>query len=121
MSRPQGFVDRLVERALSAAEEAREATTRGGSVANEAIALKRRARLLREFVGRARRDPSFLPRRCAWCDRIEVEGRYVVPSEFLHGVLPQRLREHATHGICPECLAREQQRADEARAQRRRV
>jgi hypothetical protein len=113
------LVEELAERMRAAARDALAARQRGGSAAGEAAALQRRARLLREFVGRTRRDPSFLPRRCAWCHRIEVEGEYVDPNEFLEDDLPERLRERATHGICPECLERVQREADELRTARR--
>lgn len=43
-----------------------------------------------------------LPFVCAWCERIRTdpgEWRQAQPEDFS--------RAKATHGICPECLARE--------------
>ena len=109
------FVEKLMERAARAADEALAAARRGGSANGEAVALNRRARLLRAFVASTRRDRSFLPRRCAWCGRVEVDGEFVDPHEFLDGDMPSRLRERATHGICPDCLERVQRQAAEER------
>lgn len=91
-----------------AAHDARAAGERGRDASQDAAVLQRRARLLREFVAHARRDRGFLPRRCAWCGRVEVDGEFVDPAEFLDGDLPARLRDRSTHGICPDCFARVQ-------------
>jgi hypothetical protein len=70
-----------------------------------------RTRLLRTFVSYYRAHPDALPVRCAWCGRISIGGRFVLPEEFVSGELPQRLREKATHGICPDCLEHENEKA----------
>jgi hypothetical protein len=70
-----------------------------------------RARLLRMFVSYYRAHPDALPVRCAWCGRVSIAGRFVLPEEFVSGDLPQRVRAKATHGICPDCLERENEKA----------
>jgi hypothetical protein len=39
--------------------------------------------------------------RCAWCERIEVDGAWIVAAGEQ---APERI-EGRSHGICPECLA----------------
>lgn len=60
-------------------------------------------------------DVERLPLRCAWCRRIEIDGRFVdiptVPERE-----PDLLRERATHGICADCLDRELRRTATRRA-----
>lgn len=40
---------------------------------------------------------SELVRVCAWCDRVELDGRWVEPKTAIATDL-------ATHGICPRCF-----------------
>jgi hypothetical protein len=50
-----------------------------------------------------------LLRRCAWCDRFQV-GDAWLHLEAIGGGQQQitaSLRERATHGICPDCFARQ--------------
>ena len=85
-------------------------------LAHEAAAQQRaRAEILTAFVGRFRENRDELPLRCAWCGRVEIDGRFVAPEEFLSGDLPERLRERSSHGICPECFERTSREADETR------
>lgn len=51
-------------------------------------------------------DPEHLPRHCAWCARLEVDGDFH-PLDQLRGAGLPLLHERATHTICPDCLARE--------------
>jgi hypothetical protein len=101
--------DDLVRALRRRAEEAvsdAEARARDAAVTvAEAHELRRRSQLLRTLVHSLQDDPHHLPRHCAWCRRIEVDGEFVPLEEFLHGDLPLRLRRRATHGICPDCLA----------------
>jgi hypothetical protein len=43
-----------------------------------------------------------LPFVCAWCERIRTD-----PGEWEEARPADLSRSKATHGICPECLARE--------------
>ena len=85
----------------------RDATqrSRGRSAVGAASSSARRARLLQAFIHRSRDGALLL--HCAWCGRIELDGIWALPDAFLARGLPERLRERATHGICPDCLARE--------------
>jgi hypothetical protein len=38
--------------------------------------------------------------RCAWCDRVEVDGTWIVSS-----AATQAVGRLLTHGICSDCLA----------------
>jgi hypothetical protein len=73
------------------------------------------ARLLVRFVRQFREDRSALAVRCAWCGRIKVGDDFIAPEQFLDGDLPERLKQRATHGICPDCLRRESEAAEDAR------
>ena len=115
------LVAALMERAEAAAEAARETQSRAAGGAVEAERLRERARILRAFVARVRREPTWLPLRCAWCGRIQVEDDFVDVDASLDGDLPERLRERSTHGICPDCLEREQEFAERIRDDGRQV
>jgi hypothetical protein len=38
---------------------------------------------------------------CAWCQKVEHEGRWVPIAEFFK----ERFDSRTSHGMCPECLA----------------
>jgi hypothetical protein len=42
--------------------------------------------------------------RCAWCERIKVDGEWVDTAEVQAMRKPPAERPHS-HGICPDCLA----------------
>jgi hypothetical protein len=69
---------------------------------------------LRRFLA----DPTALPVHCAWCRRIQLDGEFIAPEEFLRGDLLERLRRRSTHTICPDCLVAELSAADALRAAR---
>jgi|SRR5581483_1482087 len=50
-------------------------------------------------------DRRAMLRRCAWCGRIHVAGRWVAVEE-LPVVARSILDSRATHGICTSCLRR---------------
>jgi hypothetical protein len=81
---------------------------------SESARLRHRSRLLRRFLA----DPTALPVHCAWCRRIQLDGEFVAPEKFLRGDFLERLRRHASHTICPDCLAVELKAADALRAAR---
>ncbi len=43
--------------------------------------------------------------RCAWCERVKVDGEWADPAEVqaMRRLPAERL--HHSHGICPDCLA----------------
>lgn len=81
---------------------------------SESARLRQRSRLLLRFLA----DPTALPVHCAWCRRIQLDGEFVAPEEFLRGDFLERLRRRASHTICPDCLAVELKAADALRAAR---
>ncbi|HET8528194.1 MAG TPA: hypothetical protein VFL60_04730 [Gaiellaceae bacterium] len=99
----------LLARLRQATSALDEQLARSSGAVEETLRLRRRSRLLRGFLDRVRADPAYLPRHCSWCGRIEVDGEFVPPEDFLAGDLPERLRLRATHGICPDCLESVQQ------------
>jgi len=101
------LVEALRRRAQEAAADAEARAREAAVTVAEAQELRRRSLLLRTLVHRLQDDPQHLPRHCAWCGRIEIAGTYVESSTFLQGDLPARLRQRATHGICPDCMARQ--------------
>lgn len=52
--------------------------------------------------------------RCAWCDRIKVVDRFLP----IDPALVADLAERTTHGICPDCFERENERAAAGRRDR---
>jgi hypothetical protein len=101
---PAHLDDELVSRIREAAHALDVGVARSSGAVEESQRVRRRSELLRGFLDRVRADPTYLPRHCSWCGRIEVDGEFVAPEEFLSGDLPERLRVRATHGICPDCL-----------------
>lgn len=97
----------LLARAADAARAAEAGGRQAAALRPEAERSRRRSRLLRALIRQVQTDPHHLPLHCAWCERIEIAGEFVLPEEFLYGDLPSRLRERATHGICPDCFERE--------------
>jgi hypothetical protein len=81
---------------------------------SDSARLRRGSRLLRHFLA----DATALPVHCAWCRRIQLDGEFVAAEEFLRGDFLERLRRHASHTICPDCLAAELKAADAVRAAR---
>lgn len=71
----------------------------------QAIAEAERAVERSESLGAARRlvRERALLKRCAWCGRVSF-GHGWQPLEELPGFVPARVRERATHGICPTCF-----------------
>jgi hypothetical protein len=55
-----------------------------------------------------------LPFVCAWCERIRT-----VPGEWKEAEPRDLSRAEATHGICPECLAKEARAAAAAEREHR--
>jgi hypothetical protein len=51
-----------------------------------------------------------LPIVCAWCERVRTSA-----GGWEESTAPPRA-EHATHGICPDCLATEKSAANEGQA-----
>ena len=41
---------------------------------------------------------------CAWCRHIHFKGKWIPLEEFIH----QEFSTSTTHGICPECLQKEE-------------
>ena len=107
--------EELLARLSAAAHAAASSAERANEASGESERLRRRSALLRRFVHRVLEDRERLPVRCAWCGRIDVAGEFVAPEEFLDADLPERLRQRATHGICPACHERVQRDADRAR------
>jgi hypothetical protein len=105
VSEGERLVDDLIARARSAAHEAERRASLSAPSSAAAARDRRRASLLQALLGRLQRDRMHLPLHCAWCGKLEIDGQFVAPEEFLSGDLPVRLRERATHGICPDCLA----------------
>lgn len=55
-----------------------------------------------------------LPFVCAWCERIRID-----PGEWKEAQPIDFARTKATHGICPECLAKETHAAATAEREHR--
>jgi hypothetical protein len=52
---------------------------------------------------------------CAWCRRIYFKGEWMPLEEFMR----QGFDTPTTHGICKECLARQQAAIDRAKLARK--
>jgi hypothetical protein len=101
-------VERVYEELLRRAKQA----------AAEAERRHKRASQLTAFVRALQRtNPGELVR-CAWCGRISADGEWIDPSTLIGGSLRERLRQNATHGICPDCLERVSAEAERERARR---
>jgi hypothetical protein len=67
----------------------------------------------RRLLQRVRHLEDFM-RVCAWCRRIDYKGEWVKLEKFMR----EGFDTPTTHGICPECMQRQQEaieRAKEAR------
>ncbi len=116
---PRRFIDELIARIEAATDDAASTAARAQLSGRDAEAARRRSQLLRAFVVYFREHRTELPLRCAWCGRIRIGDRWAAPEDFLDGDVPIRISERATHGICDDCLARENAAAAAARASRR--
>ncbi|HET7568084.1 MAG TPA: hypothetical protein VFJ91_08850 [Gaiellaceae bacterium] len=87
MQPPEDLATALRRRVRQAIAEAEHAVER-----SEALAAARR--LVRERA---------LLKRCAWCGRVSFGGGWQGDGD-LPGFVPERVREEATHGICPRCF-----------------
>ena len=56
---------------------------------------------------------------CAWCGRVAAGEHWIDPAPLLEPAQRERLREKATHSICPDCFDRENAAAKAERARRR--
>ena len=84
----------------------RELLQRAEAAVAAAATEHERASQLGAFVRALRKtEPAELVR-CAWCGRVAAEGHWIDPLPFLHGGLRERLRQNASHGICPDCFER---------------
>jgi hypothetical protein len=98
--------DDLVGRAVAARAQARSLVLESG----RANAL---AQTLREAYG-----GGTMLVRCAWCGRLEVDGEWLNlealrPSQEM---IVRRLRDDASHGICPVCFDDQMESASRQRA-----
>ena len=84
----------------------RELLQRAEAAAATAAAENERASELRAFVRALRKTGPAELLRCAWCGRVAAEGHWLDPLPFLGSGLRERLRENASHGICPDCTER---------------
>jgi hypothetical protein len=67
----------------------------------------------RRLLKRVQHLEAFM-RLCAWCRRIECEGKWMRLEDFMkHG-----FDTSTTHGICPECLKRQEEAIDRAKPSR---
>ncbi len=63
----------------------------------------------RRLMGRVRYLEGFM-RVCAWCRRIHCKGQWMRLEKFMQ----ERFDTRATHGICPECLRKEEEAFERA-------
>ena len=75
------------------------------AVAAAALERERTSELVAFVRALRRTDPAELVR-CAWCGRVAAEGHWLDPLPFLGSGLRERLRQNASHGICPDCFER---------------
>ena len=68
------------------------------------------AKSTRRLLKRVRQLESFL-RVCAWCRRIDSKGEWMKLEDFME----QSFDTPTTHGICPECLARQKEAIERGR------
>jgi hypothetical protein len=100
--------EQLVRRSVAAVEHAQSLTL-------DARRIHALAQVLRDAAA-----GNALLLRCAWCGRFNIGDEWL----HLHAVgrgqqsIATSLRDKATHGICPDCLEREQDAADRARVER---
>jgi len=79
-------LERLLARARAAAARAAEVQAHTASLAHEWDAAARR------------------PRRCAWCGRVEIGGRWRTEQEVPPHFKARRDPASITHGICEDCF-----------------
>lgn len=96
-----GLPDDLLRQVGAARGREREAKR---ASAREAQRKLRRSNALRAFLQALRASLSRLVVRCAWCERLAVDGEWL-PDELRHTDLPEDLSFRTTHGICPACFA----------------
>ena len=95
----------------------RELLTRAEQAIGEAGRQQKRAGELTAFVQALRKTGPAGIVRCAWCDRDAADGQWIDPRSLLGSNIRQRLRDNASHGICPDCFDRVSREADRQRAQ----
>ena len=98
----------------------RELLRRAQEAIAQATSEHRRASELTTFVQalRATRPAELV--RCAWCGRVAAGKEWLDPSPLLGGNFRERLRDNASHGICPECFEQVSTEAEQERASRAR-
>jgi hypothetical protein len=67
----------------------------------------------RRLLKRVRHLEAFM-RLCAWCRRIEYQGKWMRLEDFMK----QGFDTSTTHGICPECLQRQKEAIERAEPSR---
>ena len=68
----------------------------------------------RRLLRQVRQLQDFM-RVCAWCRRIDYKGEWMKLEDFME----QGFDTPTTHGICPECLHRQQEAINRAKAARK--
>lgn len=96
----------LVRRALEARAYSEDAVV-------EARRLSTLSQLLRDA-----RAGSVMIVRCAWCDSIQLGDEWLHLDAIGSGqrLITEDVRAHASHGICPTCLATQMQASGQQRA-----
>jgi hypothetical protein len=74
--------------------------------------------LLRRTQEAVEKGTGDTPTLCAWCGRVEVGGQWIDARSLLTDVLLERLRDKASHGICPDCFDRVSAEAERQRTRR---
>jgi hypothetical protein len=87
-----------------------------------AEALQRDARRIGDLaraLQAAHREGAILVR-CAWCDRLRIGEEWLHLEAIGRGqqLITSTIRDNASHGICPTCLAHELERTQEQRRNR---
>jgi hypothetical protein len=67
----------------------------------------------RRLLNRVQHLEAFM-RLCAWCRRIECEGKWMRLEDFMK----QGFDTSTTHGICPECLQQQKEAIDRVKPSR---
>jgi len=67
----------------------------------------------RRLLSRVQHLEDFM-RVCAWCRRIDYKGEWMKLEQFME----QGFDTPTTHGICPDCLARQKEAIERAKAAR---
>jgi hypothetical protein len=71
------------------------------------------ARSTRRFLGHLKDLEAFM-RVCAWCRRVEHQGRWIHLDEFLR----EGFNTPTSHGICEDCLSKQRSNIETARRAR---